>query len=83
MQEGTPNDLYDHPANEFVAGFLGTPQINIFPCNVKQENGSLIMDAGTFRLNAPDTVKDSLAKYVGRKWTWASARPTSRSRRKA
>ena len=67
MQEGTPNDLYDHPANEFVAGFLGTPQINIFPCDVKQENGSLILDAGTFRLNAPDAVKDSLAKYVGKK----------------
>ena len=67
MQEGTPNDLYDHPANEFVAGFLGTPQINIFPCDVKQENGSLILDAGTFRLNAPDAVKDSLAPYVGKK----------------
>ena len=67
MQEGTPNDLYDHPANEFVAGFLGTPQINIFPCDVKQENRSLILDAGTFRLNAPDAVKESLTPYVGRK----------------
>ena len=46
MQEGTPNDLYEHPANEFVAGFLGTPQINIFPCDVKQENGALILDGG-------------------------------------
>lgn len=67
MQEGTPNDLYDHPANEFVAGFLGTPQINIFPCDVKQENGSLILDAGSFRLHAPESVKASLAPYVGKK----------------
>ena len=67
MQEGTPNDLYDHPANEFVAGFLGTPQINIFPCDVKQENGSLILDAGSFRLHASESVKASLTPYVGKK----------------
>ncbi len=67
MQEGTPNDLYDHPANEFVAGFLGTPQINIFPCDVKQENGNLILDAGSFCLNAPEHVKATLASYVGKK----------------
>ena len=67
MQEGMPNDLYDHPANEFVAGFLGTPQINIFPCDVKQENGSLILDAGSFRLHAPESVKPSLTPYVGKK----------------
>lgn len=30
MQQGTPDELYGHPANEFVAGFLGTPQINLF-----------------------------------------------------
>ena len=67
QQEGTPNDLYDHPANEFVAGFLGTPQINIFPCDVKQENGALILDGGTFRLHAPESVKASLTPYVGKK----------------
>ena len=67
QQEGTPNDLYDHPANEFVAGFLGTPQINIFPCDVKQENGALILDGGTFRIHAPETVKASLTPYVGKK----------------
>ena len=67
MQEGTPNDLYEHPANEFVAGFLGTPQINIFPCDVKQENGELILDAGAFKLRAPESVKASLAPYAGKK----------------
>ena len=67
MQQGTPDEMYDHPANEFVAGFLGTPQINIFSCDVKQENGSLILDAGSFRLNAPDSVCESLKTYVGKK----------------
>ncbi len=65
MQQGTPNDLYDHPANEFVAGFLGTPQINIFPCNVKQEMNSLVLDAGSFTLHIPATAE--MQPYVGKK----------------
>ena len=65
MQQGTPNELYDHPANEFVAGFLGTPQINLFSCDVKQENGKLILDAGAFRLEAPDSVRETLKEYAG------------------
>ncbi|MBR4728620.1 MAG: ATP-binding cassette domain-containing protein, partial [Clostridia bacterium] len=67
MQEGTPNDLYDHPANEFVAGFLGTPQINIFPCDVKQENGALILAADAFRLHVPESLKAPLTPYVGKR----------------
>ena len=66
MQQGTPNELYDHPVNEFVAGFLGTPQINLFRCDVKQENGKLILDAGAFRLEASESVKASLQAYVGK-----------------
>ena len=31
IQQGTPNELYDTPADLFVAGFLGTPQINKLP----------------------------------------------------
>lgn len=67
MQQGTPNELYDHPANEFVAGFLGTPQINLFSCTVEQADGALVLNAGDFRLKLPQELKDSLAGYVGRK----------------
>lgn len=62
MQQGTPNDLYDHPANEFVAGFLGTPQINIFPCTVKGD----ILDGGAFQLRIPENLKACLASYAGK-----------------
>lgn len=31
QQADTPERLYDHPANQFVAGFIGTPQMNFFP----------------------------------------------------
>ena len=31
-QVGTPLELYDNPANQFVAQFIGTPQMNVVPC---------------------------------------------------
>ncbi|MDO5422217.1 MAG: ABC transporter ATP-binding protein [Eubacteriales bacterium] len=62
MQQGTPNDLYDHPANEFVAGFLGTPQINLFRCKVKGD----VLDGGAFQLKIPENLKDCLSGYSGK-----------------
>jgi ABC-type sugar transport system ATPase subunit len=35
-QIGTPMELYETPASLFVAGFIGTPPMNILPCEVKQ-----------------------------------------------
>jgi multiple sugar transport system ATP-binding protein len=32
QQVDTPQDLYDRPANEFVAGFMGSPPMNLLPC---------------------------------------------------
>lgn len=63
MQQGTPEEMYDHPANEFVAGFLGTPQINIFQCEVKGD----MLDAGAFQLKIPEQLKGCLASYAGKK----------------
>ncbi len=63
MQQGTPEEMYDHPANEFVAGFLGTPQINIFFCEVKGN----ILDAGSFKLNIPEHLRTCLVPYAGKK----------------
>jgi multiple sugar transport system ATP-binding protein len=34
-QIGTPLELYDHPANQFVAGFIGSPSMNFIPGTVK------------------------------------------------
>ena len=45
QQIGTPQDVFNHPANLFVAGFIGTPQMNFFPncCLVKQD-GKWVVD---------------------------------------
>src|SRR5437588_464830 len=35
QQVGTPDDIYDHPANLFVAGFIGSPTMNFVPVTVQ------------------------------------------------
>jgi multiple sugar transport system ATP-binding protein len=38
-QTGAPLDLYDRPANRFVGGFIGSPQMNMLPATVVSQNG--------------------------------------------
>jgi multiple sugar transport system ATP-binding protein len=45
-QLGRPLDLYDHPANLFVAQFIGSPAMNVVKGVVKRSNGSAIVDVG-------------------------------------
>ena len=41
QQLGTPSDIYNHPANLFVAGFIGNPSMNCIPCDISSNNGQL------------------------------------------
>ncbi|HVJ51307.1 MAG TPA: sn-glycerol-3-phosphate ABC transporter ATP-binding protein UgpC [Aliidongia sp.] len=43
-QIGTPLELYDHPANQFVAGFIGSPAMNFLPGRVRRSNGSAMVE---------------------------------------
>jgi multiple sugar transport system ATP-binding protein len=45
-QTGTPLELYDHPANQFVAGFIGSPAMNFLPGILRRANGSAPVDFG-------------------------------------
>ncbi len=40
QQVGTPSEVFDHPKNHFVAGFIGTPQMNFFPAHLMRDQGS-------------------------------------------
>ena len=48
-QVGSPLDLYDHPTNVFVAGFIGSPSMNFVPATLRRQGGaaSLVLDDGT------------------------------------
>ncbi|MHC1773742.1 MAG: ABC transporter ATP-binding protein [Flexilinea sp.] len=43
QQVGTPDEVYLEPTNIFVAGFIGTPQMNLLDCKAKTSNGKLIL----------------------------------------
>ncbi|NUU02998.1 ABC transporter ATP-binding protein [Herbaspirillum robiniae] len=47
-QVGTPMELYHHPRNRFVAGFIGSPRMNFMPAQVEGVEGAHV----TVRLNA-------------------------------
>jgi multiple sugar transport system ATP-binding protein len=45
-QVGTPLELYDHPANMFVAGFIGSPAMNFIPGTLRGNSESIWVEAG-------------------------------------
>jgi multiple sugar transport system ATP-binding protein len=49
-QVGTPLELYERPTNKFVAQFIGSPKMNIFPAKVSDDGCALVGAAGTLRL---------------------------------
>jgi multiple sugar transport system ATP-binding protein len=53
-QTGSPLDLYDHPANQFVAGFIGSPSMNFLPGTLRRSGGAARVELqdGT-QLDAP------------------------------
>jgi len=57
MQVGTPLQLYERPENLFVARFIGTPPMNIFPATLAQNGGQLT--SPHFTLPVPETLKSA------------------------
>ena len=53
-QTGSPLQLYDHPSNQFVAGFIGSPSMNFLPGTLRRDGGSayIKLNDGT-QLDAP------------------------------
>ena len=62
QQIGTPLELYDNPANLFVASFIGLPPMNFFDCKV--EDGKLVGEGIEYALD--DKQKETLKDYVGK-----------------
>jgi len=65
QQLGTPQELYSHPGNLFVAGFIGSPSMNFFDVILVEEDGLLYADGGAFRLKIPEDKARTLAPYKG------------------
>jgi multiple sugar transport system ATP-binding protein len=69
QQVDTPQILYDNPRNEFVAGFIGSPSINLVAATLERQDGKLQVVFGDHRLTVDDQVvrnRSGLADFAGR-----------------
>ena len=53
QQIASPNEIYNNPINQFVAGFIGSPSMNFLPVRCGVENGIFFLQAGESRLVLP------------------------------
>ena len=60
QQLGTPEEVYNQPANEFVAGFVGEPPMNFLDCTLERSNAGLTVVHAGFRLALSDRQADRL-----------------------
>ncbi len=60
MQIGTPTEVFEHPDNIFVAGFIGTPQMNFFDGQLEKKNGIYQAYIGDNAISLPAAVQKEL-----------------------
>ena len=68
QQVDTPQNLYDYPTNTFVAGFLGTPQMNFINCTLVKENNGAYLQFGEIKIKLPESKASNpdLQPYFGK-----------------
>ena len=64
QQVGTPLEIYDHPNNVFVAGFIGTPPMNFLQGVVREVDGQLVFHSGVIEVNLPQTKLPQFRAYI-------------------
>ncbi len=66
QQVGTPGELYEHPDNVFVAGFIGSPAMNFREVTVGGDDAGPFIEAEGFHIPLPEEASSLLAQYRGR-----------------
>jgi multiple sugar transport system ATP-binding protein len=68
QQVDTPQHIYDHPANIFVAGFIGSPQMNFIDCKLEEKAGKVVVLFGDDEVVLPEDTAASLKQkgYIGK-----------------
>jgi multiple sugar transport system ATP-binding protein len=62
LQVAPPEDLYDNPINIFVAGFIGSPAMNMLEATIERDSVGLVARVGDTRLALPE---ETLARHPG------------------
>jgi multiple sugar transport system ATP-binding protein len=73
QQLGTPKEIYDTPANIFVASFIGSPSMNLIPVTIRMENGDCFAETSNgagddISLKLPNA-GEALSAYEGKSIT--------------
>lgn len=68
QQVDNPQHMYDHPDNIFVAGFIGSPQMNFIDSKLVEKDGKVAVEANGDHIILPDDKAEVLKKagYVGK-----------------
>jgi multiple sugar transport system ATP-binding protein len=66
QQVGTPQALYDHPINRFVAGFIGSPSMNFIEVGAPK-SGATELSEGGYRFPLPPSYREALTGVTGSK----------------
>ena len=61
QQIGTPQEVFDHPANLFVAGFIGTPQMNFFDAKLAKDGGKYVVEVDGVKVELSEAKQKALA----------------------
>ena len=70
QQAAEPQELYDHPVNLFVAGFIGSPAMNMLEATLRRDDGGMKVVAGSQEITlSPETLsqRPALQGYEGQK----------------
>jgi multiple sugar transport system ATP-binding protein len=54
QQYAPPQETYDHPNNQFVAGFIGSPAMNFLPARASSESGHTVLSGPGYRITLPE-----------------------------
>lgn len=74
MQVDTPMNLYNYPANKFVAGFIGSPAMNLLQAELIEKGTEVAIKIGEEEFTLPQEKADKVASHLGKK-VWFGIRP--------
>ena len=76
QQIGTPQEVFNHPYNLFVAGFIGSPQMNFFDAQLKKVNDKYVVDLAGYQVELSEKKQQALkANNVGEQTVTLGVRP--------
>jgi multiple sugar transport system ATP-binding protein len=66
QQVADPITVYDHPANKFVAGFVGSPPMNFMEGRIIKKDGRIYFDEGKIQVKLVEDMYSKIAPYIAK-----------------